>query len=362
MLGLVAIAPTAAAAQGAPKLSLKPADAKLDEEFTRITGIRELADGRVLVADGKEVRLVVADLRAGTVEKIGRTGSGPGEYNRLNRIFALTRDSTLVGDAGNRRWLLMDGARIVATLSAEVPAVRAASATLLGTDRTGHALSTTFAPNRPGELNAFGESLFVVRTARSTGHADTVARLRPVSSRISVRRGSDGTVLGVAIQKPPFAADEQTLLFDDGWMAVARLEPYRVEWRSPDGRAALGAPLPFTKVRLDDAAKRSFLAELVASGARVDTAPSSRDDWPEVLPPFTADALVAAPDGRLLIQRTQTHAATATRYDMVDRSGVLAGVLAIAKNEQIIGFGPRAVYVAVTDDDGIQRIQRHPWP
>ena len=38
------------------------------------------------------------------------------------------------------------------------------------------------------------------------------------------------------------------------------------------------------------------------------------------------------------------------------------GQLIMSPNECIVSLGAKSVYVAVTDDDGIQRLRRHPWP
>ena len=51
-----------------------------------------------------------------------------------------------------------------------------------------------------------------------------------------------------------------------------------------------------------------------------------------------------------------------TRYDIVNRRGVLDGQLTMPSNERIVSIGATSVYVAVIDDDGIQRLRRHPWP
>jgi hypothetical protein len=50
-----------------------------------------------------------------------------------------------------------------------------------------------------------------------------------------------------------------------------------------------------------------------------------------------------------------------TRYDIVNRRGVLDGQLVLAPNEHIVGFGATSMYVAVSNDDGIQHLERHPW-
>ncbi len=45
------------------RISLKPANGGLAEEFTSIDFVRELVDGRVVIADRSERRLVVADFK-----------------------------------------------------------------------------------------------------------------------------------------------------------------------------------------------------------------------------------------------------------------------------------------------------------
>jgi hypothetical protein len=36
--------------------------------------------------------------------------------------------------------------------------------------------------------------------------------------------------------------------------------------------------------------------------------------------------------------------------------------LELPADQHIVGFGARSIYVIVTDDDGLQHLQRHPWP
>ena len=83
--------------------------------------------------------------------------------------------------------------------------------------------------------------------------------------------------------------------------------------------------------------------------------------WADRLAPIRTGTL-ATPEGSILIARSQWSQVTDTRYDLVDRSGRLIGQLAMPDSERVVGFGPRSIYVAVTDGDGFQRLRRHPWP
>jgi len=67
-------------------------------------------------------------------------------------------------------------------------------------------------------------------------------------------------------------------------------------------------------------------------------------------------------ESRIAVRRMPTASAPETRYDLVDRRGALDGQLALKQNERVLGFGGRSVYVVATDDDGVERLRRHPWP
>jgi hypothetical protein len=45
----------------------------------------------------------------------------------------------------------------------------------------------------------------------------------------------------------------------------------------------------------------------------------------------------------------------------VDRRGVRMAQLRLPDNQRVVGFGTASVYVAIGDDDGLERLQRHPW-
>jgi hypothetical protein len=97
-LTLSSIALRGPAAQAPVIIRLKPADAKLAEEFTGVEYVRELANRGILVADAREQHLVFANFASGTVVPVSRSGSGPGEFRSIGGLFALAADSTLLVD------------------------------------------------------------------------------------------------------------------------------------------------------------------------------------------------------------------------------------------------------------------------
>ena len=356
VLSLWSVAPAIAGAQQVPRVTLAPATASLPEEFSNLTWARELKDGQVIISDSRDGRIAVADPRTGKVEQISRRGQGPGEYPTARPVWRINPDSSVLVDSP-RRWLVFDGARIVATLAPDAPGVATTKGIPRGVDEIGNVYSSEFLPagNRP-----IGDSTALMRVKRSTGQADTITRLNALVPRRTSSANKDGFF---EFSLPIAAMADEAVPFADGWIGVVRSAQYRVEWRSVDGRWIRGAPLPFTAIRMDEKEKRAFMARLAASTGKTPSPPDSIPDWPATVPAYRSPVLLlAATDGRLLIPRLATADNPETRYDVVNRRGGLDAQLVLAANERIVGFGASSVYVSVTDDDGIQRLRRHPWP
>jgi hypothetical protein len=376
-LALVLAAPAILAAQAPKEIKLKPADAKPAEEFTFIGSVRELSDGRVLVNDPREGRIVVMDLKAGTVAQVGRKGSGPGEYQMAAPVRALAGDSSLVMDMLSRRWLLLNGASIVATLPPDTPIITAMKGFATGVDGRGYVWQTvnpqSFSEQNPtpGTIE-FGpkDSNFIVRGNRTTGALDTVAKVRAAVSRQTVTTNAQGKFQSVSNSRPPLSVGEEAVLFPDGWFAIARLEPYRVDWISPDKKVQKGAPLPVPLIKMTSRERDAYIARRDAANAgsksqlpaqlRADI-DALRDQFPESFPPFTNNSLVATEDGHLLLLKPVSADYLDPRYDIVDRRGRLFGVLSLAKGERILAVSKKSIYISWRDEDDIQRLRRHPW-
>ena len=361
--------PPGALSQEVRLMRLSPANAVSDEAFSRITSIRELRDGSLLVADQGDSRLVRLSLGVNTVTVIGRTGDGPAEFRTVGWLFRLPGDSTLFTDVYLSRWFILVGGDIVETIPERLPLNRLLLSELAGVDSFGHVLGvrgSAFAGNVP-RLRGNADSLVLLLADRRAQLADTLGVLKGRGSHGYVREAAKGGQMPRLIFGSPLASEDQALLFQDGWIAVARTEPYRVDWRTAEGRWYRGSPLPFQPVKVDDREKCAATERFL--GRQGPCASAGLPGWPAVVPPFLPPtiqgllpSLLAMPDGRLAIARTPTTRSRSYQYDLIDRSGRLVGVLDLEKNERLIGFGVRSVYVIVTDDDGLQTIRRHPWP
>jgi len=349
---------TAVSFQQAPRaIALRPPNATLAEPFTGIYSIRELADGRVLLSDnGDETRLVIANLRTGAVRTLGHQGSGPSEYRRAGKLFALTGDSTLLMDADrNRRWLVLVRDSIVRTLPPDDPAVGAVPGDVFGVDTAGHLLSIrgSGADHRSGAISRLRS--VAILASRRGAKPDTILQLRGYDQHVRFNAARSFSIHTMLMG----SAEEHVQLFPDGWISIVRVEPYRVEWRKPDGSMIRGPDLPWEGPRSDATEKRAY-AERHRKRYGADSEVSDIP-WAERLAPIRAGS-IATPEGSILIARSQWSKVTDTRYDLVDRSGRLIGQLAMPDSERVAGFGPRSVYVAVTDADGFKHLRRHPWP
>jgi hypothetical protein len=362
---------TTAAAQSTPILKLKPAAAKLDAEFSSIVAVRELADGRALVADVTENKVSVVDFASGSVTQIGRSGQGPGEYQNPRWFFRLGGDSTLLVEQRTSRWHLLAGDKVVATLPPDNAAYIALRRQALGADARGNLVATSaFIDDKAASIPANGpDSMWLVRANRRSGRIDTLTRLKAQKSSIRTVTNARGEVAGVSIFMAPFSAPEQVGLFEDGWMAIARVEPYRVDWMSPDGKITKGRAIPWPSSKITEKDLEFMYA---SRGGKAPTTPEQiaarkqqLDEQmkllPEALPPFAVQALIPADDGTVLIRRNQTASQPLARYDLVDRSGRLRGTIVLDKGESITAVSRKWAYVVYVDDDGLNFLRRHPW-
>jgi len=78
------------------------------QELANVSGAHRLADGRVVVANGKPLELRIYSARGALLAHFGRKGSGPGEFNGRLDLLPAAGDSVLVFDQGNDRTTLFN--------------------------------------------------------------------------------------------------------------------------------------------------------------------------------------------------------------------------------------------------------------
>ena len=91
-----------------PRLATLELEATYPEGFAYLSGVGELSNGKVMVADPTSGVLVRVDFGVPRGDTLGRLGSGPQEYGQPDRAFSLPGDSTLLVDLGNGRFIIVD--------------------------------------------------------------------------------------------------------------------------------------------------------------------------------------------------------------------------------------------------------------
>lgn len=358
-----------AVAQAPSERGLGPGRALTSQDFIQIAGVRELLDGGLLVTDAIENRLYYIDPRGGSTV-LGRSGDGPNEFRAVGPLAALARDSTFMLDPGSSRWIIIAGSQIVASIPATSGLPREFRTRLLGADSLGNVLAwggIAFSGTR--RLDILADTIVFILANRQGTARDTIGR--------GVGRGSAGVISipprndrpGFLNLSNPLASEDQALLFPDGWVAVARVTPYRVDWRAPDGRWVEGQRLPPPVMPITPALRCTAIARWAEVDSSCDS--SLYPAWPQRVPPFLPAGsqagrpiLIGASGGRLVIARTPEIQGNSLRhpYDIVDRSGALISRLNLEGTAVVVGTGRTGLYVVHRDPDGLQQLRLHAWP
>ena len=374
--------PVRGSSQDDPIEGLPPADQTLEgRQFGNIISVRELSDGRILLSDmgERERYLYLADLRTDELRSLGRIGDGPGEFMYPGFLYPLGPDSTLFTDQSTHRAFLVAGGNhpetldagtlLIARLGAEPPWGADRFGRVLGVEGFGYpddrlALSRVgsgLASHPPHDRHPHG---------LGAGEPETIAEVGG-QGRFG---GSRQLQHGERYYTSPLATEGQAWLFWDGWVAVAHPDPYRVDWRRPDGEWVRGGALPFDRVPATDWQK-CFAATGDRNRGACDhpgLAKYVNLPSPDHIPPFVMAwhdrttpggiALQPAPNGMLLLQRTLVADAPGRRYDVIDRTGSLRWTIRLPENRTIVGSGSSSVYVVTEDGADGLTLSRHPWP
>jgi hypothetical protein len=375
----------------APLKTLSKPDVEYAEPFTIITGVRELRDGRVIAADAREKTVQVIDLKSGTATKIGREGSGPGEYALPMRLLGFPGDTSAVYDPLNRRYLMINPDGKVGAFASYESQDNGPGRMRISMPRTIDAKGRLYSvgpsfnigPNGP---STSADSAPILRLDRATRKTDTVAFIHIPPATVTTSGGGSNTNVSVrAGGGNPFAATDEWAVTPDGRVAVLRVKDYHVDWYAPNGQKTSGPAIAFEKIRVTDEDKKQY-RERSASGAaglaitmsqrvgpggttssaNVGAPPTVQlpepTDWPDVKPPFLGSAAIGAPNGQVWVLRTRPAKDKIPTYDVIDATGKVVSRVALPANTRLVGFGNGTVYLARSDEDDLQYLQRYRTP
>jgi len=376
-------------AQNVPTRTLSKADAEYPEPFTQVTGVRELKDGRIIVIDPRDKTVQALDLKAGTAVKLGREGSGPGEYGMPFRLLPLPNDTSAVVDMLNNRMLLINpDAKVGGFVDLNVPAPaargdgRGGGMMMIGGQMptSSDAKGRMYMQGMPFRMTETGpvtaDSVPMVRWDRASGKRDTLAwqRVPQGSTQVSSRGGRGNMSFRVGAGAPFTGADIMAVA-PDGRVAIAHHDPYSVDFVNETGQRTRGQPIKYDKIKVSEGHKaewrerqKTATTMMISNdngrrSASVGGNPNVQDpeNWgDEYMPPFlqNQNTVQFSNDGFLWVQRTGPAGQLPT-YDVIDRAGNLVQKVVLPKKARLLGFGNGAVYVARVDEDDLQYIQKY---
>ena len=380
------LAATTALAQDPPLRTLARFDIEYAEPFSCVSGLRELADGRVVVADVKEKTVQLIDLRRGSATKIGQQGQGPGEWTTPLALYSLPGDTTLLLDPQNQRFLtILPNGSVGKTFTVELGGGSRGAVTTtrpVGVDRMGRLYyqgsSFVF---RDGQPPVSVDSAPILRYDRRTSRVDTLLWLQLPKS--TIQSGGSGTNVSVRITGAnPLAPARAWAPAPDGRIVLVHPEPYQVETVSPTGTRSRGPAVQYARRGISEADKAApaspdcSVTISLGGGApaaaregavRIATSTTGgagappRTDWPESMPPFATGrfgAVRVAPTGELWVPRARG-ASDAPTYDIFDAGGKLVSRIAMPKGTRLLGFGNGTVYAYRMDEDDLVYLQRY---
>jgi len=392
--GLAVIASNRVTAQAVQTRQLGKAESEFADPFTQIAAVRELRNGRVLVADPRDKIVQLVDFKSGSATKVGREGQGPGEYSMPMALVALPGDSSGIFDPLNQRYLLVgpdgkpggflstrpegddDGRREAGASNRDGPMFRMGGMSMTpprGTDRAGN----IFVAGSPISMGPDGpvaaDSVALQRFNRAKKSYETVGYLKVPKNNSQISGGGGQMQVRIGGANPFLPRDEWAVA-PDGRIAIVHADEYRAEWIAPNGQRTMGPVNSYTKTKVTDKHKKWWQENQRRRGTTMmvrnengrmsaSSGPppvvEERNDWPEYLPPFLTNAAQVAPNGELWVLRATASEDVAPAYDIFDASGKLTARLELPKRSRVVGFGTGTVYVARYDEDDLQYLQRY---
>ena len=364
--------------------SLGRPTAVFPEDFGSIQTVRELPDGRILVADPLAKELYLVDMGAGRRTVIGRQGQGPQEYRQPDAVWPLPGDSTLLVDLGNGRLVSLGPSfEFGPTSPISVGEPRPGSPLLLalpqGVDGQGRVYARGMGAGLGG--GPLSDSADILRIDRRSRAAQPVAKFKLQGRTQATSGGANDR--RVAITPVPLSPEDAWGVAPDGSVVIARAADYHLEWISPTGAVTRGPPTPFAAVRIGTAEKEEYITENGRAGGGIAISIEMRDgvaamnfarggagagpreidqyNWPDRKPPFYQGRIPIDPSGRAWVRR-HVRAGAPSTYDVFDRRGVRVGTVTLASGKRVIGFGRNAVYVVAYDEVDLNYLERYALP
>ncbi len=351
-------------------------------EFSRITSVRELSNGSLLVLDGAERIITAITFESNSSRKVGRQGGGPREVRFPSNLLAVSQDTVWITDLANFRWLPVDAnLNFGATVPFGPVGDLVLRESMLGADMMGNLYFSLDRGLAEKRSSSGYREVPVVRVRRRDWKVDTILTIiAPAGRESSSRSAGPGQIQLMTTR--PLAFEDQVAIAPNGSVLVLQALTSSVKVIDASGRARQGKPLKRPVVVVDETEKAAIRAGQVVAGSifvvggsgtatsirsvtprtpRPPLQDMPRTEWPKVKPPFLRGAL-ASPLGRVWTIRPAQSSVRERIYDVISESGDYAGAVSVLPELALIAVGRKHVYLTHTDGDGLQTIRRYPLP
>ena len=343
-------------------------EAAYPEGLGHVERIRELSNGRILVADPIGQVLLSIDVDMATSDTIGGIGSGPNEYRQPDAVFPLVADTSLLVDLGNGRLI------VVAPDGTFGETIRMAQGSP-GTNRIYIIM--------PRFTDSFGRIYFqdvgvMIRANRTSRDSVAVARFDRQHGTVDIV-GSLKRIEERNDRVIPLSSQDDWAVGLDGSVAVIRSRGYYIDWLLPNGDAIRGPNTQYESIPISRREKERWKTEVTTNG--LDMATFNRGgevnvtvkrgaasggagtgidsyEWPRNLPPFRFGRTIVSNRGELWVERFVSDGEPPV-IDVFDRAGRKTGSTELPANRRVVGFGNGFVYLVYTDDVDLQWIERY---
>jgi hypothetical protein len=352
---LLLLAANTSAAQAVPTITLSGPRTTFgsDVELNSVRGAALLSDGRVVVADGGNSRVVVFAPSGSLQKMFGREGSGPGDFQNLYRLYGVG-DTIVTWDSGLSRMVLYkpDGT-IIRNVS--LPAVAKHVVSIAAVRNATQYYATIRAG---GGRPATGLYLDTVSVILVDGNTETPAQLGRRAFHYSYFAVEKS---GTTTYNTPFLG--ATLMASAaGKLLTLPIGETEVIITRADGSTGGRVALPITRPNAPDRAKR-FADSLIASVRESERDPGwvSRiraafgPNFPAARPAIAQRAVTVGTT--VWFQSFQEPNEATTNWFIVDaRQERLVGQVTLPKMSRVLAGTDRQVLLLLRDSDGVETI------
>jgi hypothetical protein len=259
--------------QGIPVVDLAAPTATASETFGGILGLRQAADGSVLVNDAarRQIKLLDPSLKTSTVVVDSTPGTSASYGPFAVPLIPYLGDSSLFGERNTRTMLVLDGhGKIVRALA--LPKANdflSINSGPTATDAEGRIIYRAFRSFRkeypaPDRRGGSADSVPILRADLDFRRIDTIGKVARPVMKIVTQPSSDGRTANVFVADPLQPIDEWAVS-SNGAVAFIRGHDYHIDWLQPDGSLVATPKLAFNWQRLTDEDKQR-LADSVRAG------------------------------------------------------------------------------------------------